>query len=53
MILNKKNRKAERIDLSNKNSYLFKSWNHENSPMLPMIQIEHGKDKIQNLDTYK
>ena len=41
----KKLEKRERIDLSNKKSYLFKSWNHENSPMLPMIQIEHGKDK--------
>jgi len=41
----KKIEKRERIDLSGKNSYLFKSWNHKNSPMLPMIQIEHGKDK--------
>ena len=41
----KKIEKRERIDLSDKNSYLFKSWNHKNSPMLPMIQIEHRKDK--------
>ena len=32
--------KRERIDLSNKNSYLFKSWNSDNSPILPLIQIE-------------
>ena len=25
----------ERIDLTDKNSYLFKSWNSDNSPMLP------------------
>jgi len=36
--------KRERIDLSEKNSYLFKSWTSDDSPILPMIQIEHGKD---------
>ena len=41
----KKVEKRERIDLSGKNSYLFKSWNSDNSPMLPMFQIEHGNDK--------
>jgi len=40
----KKIEKRERIDLSDKNSYLFKSWNSDNSPMLPMIQVEEGKD---------
>ena len=43
----KKLEKRERIDLSDKNSYLIKSWNSKNSPMLPMIQIDHGK----NIDT--
>ena len=41
--------KRERIDLSDKKSYLFKSWNANNSPMLPMIQIEEGKGKITKL----
>ena len=41
----KKIEKRERIDLSDKNSYLFKSWNNDNSPILPLIQIEHGNDK--------
>jgi ribonuclease R len=40
----KKIERRERIDLSDKNSYLFKAWNADNSPMLPMIQIEHEKD---------
>ena len=39
----------KRIDLSNKNSYLFKSWNNDNSPILPLIQIEEGKDNITKL----
>jgi len=30
--------------LTDKNSYLFKSWNSDNSPTLPMIQLEHGKN---------
>ncbi|ABV50669.1 putative acetazolamide conferring resistance protein Zam [Prochlorococcus marinus str. MIT 9215] len=41
----KKIEKRERVDLTDKNSYLFKSWNSNNSPMLPMIQIEQGKNK--------
>ena len=44
LIESKKIEKRERIDLSNKNSYLFKSWNSNNSPMLPMIQIEQDKN---------
>ncbi|MBO6960695.1 MAG: RNB domain-containing ribonuclease [Prochlorococcus marinus CUG1438] len=40
----KKIERRERIDLSDKNSYLFKAWKADNSPMLPMIQIEHEKD---------
>ena len=39
----------EMIDLSDKNSYLFKSWNSNNSPMLPLIQIEQGKNKSTKL----
>ena len=48
LIESKKLEKRERIDLSNKNSYLFKSWNSDNSPMLPMIQIEqkNGSTKL-------
>ena len=38
-IESKKIEQRERIDLTDKNSYLFKSWNSNNSPMLPMIQI--------------
>ena len=49
LIESKKIDKLERVDLSNKNSYIFKSWNAENSPMLPMIQIDHGKDKLTKL----
>jgi ribonuclease R len=45
----KKIEKRERIDLSSKNSYLLKSWDSDNSPMLPLIQIEHGKDKSSKL----
>jgi len=45
----KKIEKRERIDLSDKNSYLFKSWNSDESPILPMIQIEQGKNKSTKL----
>ena len=48
-IESKKLEPRERIDLTDKNSYLFKSWNSNNSPMLPMIQIEHGKNKNTKL----
>ena len=41
--------KRKRLDLSDKNSYLFKSWESDNSPLLPMIQIEHGKDESSKL----
>ncbi|KGF89526.1 MULTISPECIES: S1 RNA-binding domain-containing protein [Prochlorococcus] len=46
VIETKKIENRKRIDLSNKNSYLFKSWNSDNSPILPMIQIDQGKDDI-------
>ena len=49
LIESKKIEKSERIDLSNKNSYLFKSWNSDNSPMLPMIQIERGINESSKL----
>ena len=49
LIKPKKIEKRERIDLSDKNSYLFKSWNFENSPMLPLIQIEYEKNKNTKL----
>ncbi len=48
-IESKKIEKRERIDLSNKNSYLFKSWNSGSSPTLPMIQIEQGKNRDSKL----
>ena len=48
-IESKKIEKRERIDLTDKNSFLFKSWNSNNSPLLPMIQIEHGKNKSTKL----
>jgi ribonuclease R len=49
LIESKKIEKRERIDLSNKNSYLFKSWISNNSPMLPMIQIEPDKNGSSKL----
>ncbi len=48
-IESKKIEKRERIDLTNKNSYLFKSWNSNNSPILPLIQIEQAKNKSTKL----
>ena len=39
----------KRIDLSDKNSFMFKDWGSENSPMLPIIQIEENKDKTSKL----
>jgi len=48
-IESKKIEQRERIDLTDKNSFLFKSWNSNNSPMLPMIQIEQGKNKNTKL----
>ncbi len=48
-IESKKIEKRERLDLTDKNSYLFKSWNSNNSPMLPMIQIEQLKNKSTKL----
>ncbi len=45
----KKIEKRERINLSDKNSFMFKSWNSDKSPILPMIQIEkeeNGSTKL-------
>ncbi|MBO6970363.1 MAG: RNB domain-containing ribonuclease [Prochlorococcus marinus CUG1431] len=49
IIESKKLEKRERIDLSDKNSYLFRSWDSDNSPMLPIIQIEQDKGKCTKL----
>ena len=38
-----------RLDLSNKNSYMFKSWNDENYPILPIFQIEENKNNTYKL----
>jgi len=40
---------VKRIDLSDKNSFMFKSWVSENSPLLPIIQIEQNKDQTTKL----
>ncbi len=48
-IESKKIEKRERIDLSDKNSYLFKSWDANNSPLLPMIHIEQLKNRSTKL----
>ena len=45
LIESKKIEKRERVDLSSNDSYLFKSWNSNNSPLLPMIQIERNISK--------
>ena len=39
----------QRLDLSSKNSYMFKSWETENSPILPIFQIEKIKNKTYKL----
>jgi len=49
LIESKKIEKRERIDLSNKNSFLFKSWNSDNSPVLPLIQIDQDENKSTKL----
>jgi len=49
LLESKKIEKRERIDLTNQNSYLFKSWKSVNSPLLPMIHIEQGKKRSTKL----
>ncbi len=39
----------ERLDLTSENSFMFKSWKNNNSPLLPLIQININKDKTSNL----
>ncbi len=39
----------ERLDLTSENSFMFKSWINNNSPLLPLIQININKDKTSNL----
>ncbi len=38
----------QRLDLSTKDSYMFKSWNAENSPILPIFQIDKNKNNTFN-----
>ncbi len=38
-----------RLDLSTKNSYMFKSWKSKNSPILPIFQIDKNKDNSYKL----
>ena len=42
-------KQQQRLDLSSKNSYMFKSWETENSPILPIFQIEQNKNKNHKL----
>ncbi len=42
-------KKQKRLDLSDKNSYMFKSWSAENSPILPIFQIEKNKNNTYKL----
>ena len=39
----------DRLDLSSENSFIFKSWKNNNSPLLPLFQIEINNDKTSNL----
>ena len=39
----------DRLDLTSENSFMFKSWKNNNSPLLPLIQININKDKTSNL----
>ena len=39
----------ERLDLTSKNSFMFKSWEHKSCPLLPLIQVEKFKDKTSRL----
>ncbi len=41
--------KQQRLDLSSKNSYMFRSWETENSPILPIFQIDKNSDKTYKL----
>ena len=39
----------QRLDLSKKNSYMFKNWNDKNSPILPIFQIDKNKNNTYKL----
>ncbi len=41
--------KQKRIDLTRNKAYMFKSWNSEESPILPLFQIEKNKDNTYKL----
>ncbi len=41
--------KQPRLDLTNKNSYMFKSWNAEDAPILPVFQIDKNKNNTYKL----
>ena len=41
--------KNQRIDFSDKNSFMFKGWNSKNSPILPIIHLEKNEDKTIKL----
>ncbi len=38
-----------RLDLTSNNSYMFKSWNTDNSPILPLLQIDKNNDNSYKL----
>ena len=42
-------KKQKRLDLSDKKSYMFKSWSAKNSPILPIFQIEKNKNNTFKL----
>ncbi len=39
----------QRLDLTSENSFMFKSWKNNDSPLLPLFQININKDKTSNL----
>ena len=39
----------KRLDLTFENSFMFKSWKNDNSPLLPLFQINIKNDKTSNL----
>ncbi len=39
----------KRLDLTFENSFMFKSWKNNNSPLLPLFQININNDKTSNL----
>jgi len=39
----------QRLDLTSENSFMFKSWKKNHSPLLPLIQININKDKTSKL----